>query len=119
MLFQFDWNVTQNENMADISGLQIAYKTWRLLQEGDARDARLPGINLSPRQLFFLNAAQVNVSGEERNLCCNSHIVNIYSAALLSTFATGSCKNAPVSFTYSICPSTYQLVNNLSDFHGV
>ncbi|KDR19260.1 Endothelin-converting enzyme-like 1 [Zootermopsis nevadensis] len=59
---QFDWNVTQNENMADISGLQIAYKTWKLLQEEDTPDPHLPGINLSPRQLFFLNAAQTYCS---------------------------------------------------------
>ncbi|XP_069672464.1 endothelin-converting enzyme-like 1 [Periplaneta americana] len=59
---QFDWNVTRNENMADISGLQIAYKAWRQMQEGDSPDPRLPGINLNPRQLFFLNAAQTYCS---------------------------------------------------------
>jgi hypothetical protein len=53
--------VTRNENMADISGLQIAYSAWRLLQEGETADPRLPGLNLNTRQLFFLNAAQVNV----------------------------------------------------------
>ena len=56
---QFDWNVTRNENMADISGLQIAYSAWRLLQEGEAADPRLPGLNLNTRKLFFLSAAQV------------------------------------------------------------
>jgi predicted metalloendopeptidase len=60
MFLQFDWNLTRNENMADISGLQIAYKTWSLLQEENDPDPRLPGINLNARQLFFLNAAQVN-----------------------------------------------------------
>jgi hypothetical protein len=45
--------------MADISGLQIAYKTWSLLQDEYEPDPRLPGINLNARQLFFLNAAQV------------------------------------------------------------
>jgi hypothetical protein len=47
--------------MADISGLQIAYSAWRLLQEGETADPRLPGLNLNTRQLFFLSAAQVNV----------------------------------------------------------
>jgi len=47
--------------MADISGLQIAYSAWNLLQEEDAADPRLPGLNLNTRQLFFLSAAQVNV----------------------------------------------------------
>jgi hypothetical protein len=51
--------------MADISGLQIAYKTWSLLQEEYEPDPRLPGINLNARQLFFLNAAQVNQMREE------------------------------------------------------
>jgi hypothetical protein len=60
-LLQFDWNLTRNENMADISGLQIAYKTWGLLQEEYDPDPRLPGINLNARQLFFLNAAQVKI----------------------------------------------------------
>ncbi|PNF32145.1 hypothetical protein B7P43_G02843 [Cryptotermes secundus] len=59
---QFDWNLTRNENMADISGLQIAYKTWSLLQEEHEPDPRLPGINLNARQLFFLNAAQTYCS---------------------------------------------------------
>ncbi|PSN56045.1 hypothetical protein C0J52_11802 [Blattella germanica] len=65
---KFDWNVTRNENMADISGLQIAYKAWRNLQEAEPPDARLPGINLNTRQLFFLNAAQTycsNLSPED------------------------------------------------------
>ncbi|XP_068084571.1 neprilysin-1-like [Anabrus simplex] len=57
---QFDWNVTRNENMADISALQIAYSAWRTLHEemGTAIDPRLPGIKLDARQLFFVNAAQ-------------------------------------------------------------
>jgi predicted metalloendopeptidase len=67
VLSQFDWNVTRNEDMADISGLQIAYRAWSSLQEGDAADLRLPGLNLNTRQLFFLNAAQVNVHDELRN----------------------------------------------------
>lgn len=72
--FQFDWNMTRNENMADISGLQIAYKTWRLLQEGDAPDPRLPGLNLNTRQLFFLNAAQVHMRHKLRKRCHDSCI---------------------------------------------
>jgi hypothetical protein len=47
--------------MADISGLQVAYSAWKLLQEGETADPRLPGLNLNTRQLFFLSAAQVNV----------------------------------------------------------
>lgn len=54
---QFEWNITKNENMADISGLQLAYQAWETDTEG--KEATLPGINLNAQQLFFLNAAQV------------------------------------------------------------
>jgi hypothetical protein len=72
--------------MADISALQIAYQTWRLLQEGDDPDARLPGINLNARQLFFLNAAQVHLSGLIQELYHESNITNFHFK-LLSIFA--------------------------------
>nr|CAD7409676.1 unnamed protein product [Timema poppensis] len=57
---QFDWNMTRNENMADISGLNIAYQTWQTLRESSANptDPKLPRVNLNPRQMFFLSAAQ-------------------------------------------------------------
>ncbi|RZF42294.1 hypothetical protein LSTR_LSTR003912 [Laodelphax striatellus] len=55
---QFDWNITRNENMADISGLQMAYETWLQLQDKH-RDPSLSSLNLKPTQLFFLHAAQV------------------------------------------------------------
>ncbi|CAG2064089.1 unnamed protein product, partial [Timema podura] len=57
---QFDWNMTRNENMADISGLNIAYQTWQTLRESSANptDPKLPRVNLNTRQMFFLSAAQ-------------------------------------------------------------
>ncbi|KAG8247652.1 hypothetical protein J6590_056435 [Homalodisca vitripennis] len=59
---QFDWNITRNENMADVSGLQIAYETWRSLPD-HMGDFRLPGLTaLSPTQLFLLQAGQVYCS---------------------------------------------------------
>lgn len=45
--------------MADVSGLQVAYETWQSIQEG-LGDQVLPGLNLSPSQLFFIYAGQVN-----------------------------------------------------------
>lgn len=60
MIFQFDWNVTRNENVADIGALQISYKTWHTLTNG--KDRSLPGLEgLRPSQLFFISAAQVNI----------------------------------------------------------
>ncbi|KAL0269471.1 UNVERIFIED_CONTAM: hypothetical protein PYX00_007186 [Menopon gallinae] len=58
---QFDWNVTKNENMADISGLQLAYHAWETVI-GFENEPALPGIQLNARQLFFLNAAQTYCS---------------------------------------------------------
>lgn len=50
--------MTKNENVADISGLQIAHKTWHTLTNG--KDRSLPGLEgLRPSQLFFISAAQV------------------------------------------------------------
>ncbi|XP_071650462.1 neprilysin-1 isoform X1 [Temnothorax longispinosus] len=56
---QFDWNMTKNENVADIGALQIAHKTWYTLTNG--KDRSLPGLEgLRPSQLFFISAAQVH-----------------------------------------------------------
>lgn len=58
---QFDWNMTKNENVADIGALQIAHKTWHTLTNG--KDRSLPGLEgLRPNQLFFISAAQVTRS---------------------------------------------------------
>ncbi|XP_046614383.1 neprilysin-3-like isoform X1 [Neodiprion virginianus] len=65
--FQFDWNVTRNENMADIGALQISYQAWQTLTNG--KDRTLPGLQaLRPSQLFFIAAAQPycsNVTAED------------------------------------------------------
>jgi predicted metalloendopeptidase len=82
MFSQFDWNLTRNENMADISGLQIAYKTWSLLQEEHDPDPRLPGINLNARKLFFLNAAQVKMHEKIGNLRQESHVMSVHYCVL-------------------------------------
>jgi predicted metalloendopeptidase len=82
MFLQFDWNLTRNENMADISGLQIAYKTWSLLQEENDSDPRLPGINLNARQLFFLNSAQVKMHKKLGNPCHESHVMSLHYCVL-------------------------------------
>ncbi|XP_018056430.1 PREDICTED: neprilysin-1-like [Atta colombica] len=55
---EFDWNMTKNENVADIGALQIAHKTWHILTNG--KDRSLPRLEgLRPSQLFFISAAQV------------------------------------------------------------
>ncbi|KAG5896571.1 hypothetical protein JTB14_010399 [Gonioctena quinquepunctata] len=55
-----DGYLTQGENIADNGGLKQAYRayeTW--LHNNPDADENLPGMNLTNRQLFFLNFAQV------------------------------------------------------------
>ncbi|XP_059477136.1 endothelin-converting enzyme homolog isoform X2 [Neocloeon triangulifer] len=66
---EFDWNITINENMADISGLHIAYEAWRREQlHLGFSDPTLPNVDLKKEQLFFVSAAQTycsNLSAED------------------------------------------------------
>ncbi|KAK0089205.1 hypothetical protein PV325_008517 [Microctonus aethiopoides] len=63
---QFDWNVTRNENVADIGAIQISYQMWHMYTNG--RDLTLPKLEaLRPSQLFFISAAQIyclNITAE-------------------------------------------------------
>ncbi|KAG7200209.1 hypothetical protein KM043_000641 [Ampulex compressa] len=69
---QFDWNVTRNENVADIGALQISYKTWHTLTNG--KDRSLPGLEgLRPSQLFFISAAQTYCS----NMTAEAYILSV------------------------------------------
>ncbi|XP_076284156.1 neprilysin-1 isoform X4 [Lasioglossum baleicum] len=69
---QFDWNVTRNENVADIGALQISFKTWHTLTNG--RDRSLPGFEgLRPSQLFFISAAQTYCS----NMTAEAYILSV------------------------------------------
>lgn len=69
---QFDWNVTRNENVADIGALQISHKTWHTLTNG--RDRSLPGLEgLRPSQLFFISAAQTYCS----NMTAEAYILSV------------------------------------------
>lgn len=49
--------------MADVGGLQTAYQTWRNLQKDNVQNLKgmqaLTGVPLSPKQLFFVIAAQM------------------------------------------------------------
>ncbi|XP_026273433.2 endothelin-converting enzyme 2 isoform X2 [Frankliniella occidentalis] len=53
----FDWNVTSNENLADIGALQVSYDAWLDLHRANP-DFRLPSVDLTPHQLFFVGVAQ-------------------------------------------------------------
>ncbi|XP_047359267.1 neprilysin isoform X2 [Vespa velutina] len=69
---QFDWNVTRNENVADIGALQISHKTWHSLTNG--KDRSLPGLEgLRSSQLFFISAAQTYCS----NMTAEAYILSV------------------------------------------
>jgi hypothetical protein len=79
--------------MADISGLQIAYNAWRLLQEGDSADPRLPGLKFNTKQLFFLSAAQVNVhdvthrlSGAMNRKCTSICLIIVWVSNIIRSY---------------------------------
>ncbi|GMS83797.1 hypothetical protein PENTCL1PPCAC_5972 [Pristionchus entomophagus] len=50
---------TKGENIADNGGLKQAYKAWKRYEKSHSKPPRLPGVNLTHDQLFFLNYAQI------------------------------------------------------------
>lgn len=67
-------NRTIYENIADNVGLEIAYKTYKKISQNDT-ELRLPGLNFSADQLFWISAAQSYCTGygEERLKYVLSH----------------------------------------------
>ncbi|XP_066245924.1 neprilysin-4-like [Euwallacea similis] len=61
-----DGYLTQGENIADNGGLKESFKAYEAwLRRNEASDETMPGLNLTAKQLFFLNFAQV-WCGQER-----------------------------------------------------
>lgn len=56
--FEIDDVITKNENLADISGLRAAFRSYRRWEEREGVEPRLPALPLTPHQLFFVSAAQ-------------------------------------------------------------
>ena len=59
---QFNGEYTLAENIADNGGLKFGYAAY-LSEKAKAQKAeqKLPGLNLSPQQLFFVGFAQVTI----------------------------------------------------------
>lgn len=59
-----DGNLTQNENLADIAGLQVAFSAYRKYRLAASKEdlkaeRRIPGLVLTLEQAYFLTVAQV------------------------------------------------------------
>jgi neprilysin len=49
---------TQGENIADNGGVLVAYNAYLKWVEKNGEESKLPGLNYSPKQLFWINLAQ-------------------------------------------------------------
>ncbi|OXA60339.1 Phosphate-regulating neutral endopeptidase [Folsomia candida] len=62
MYFQVDGNLTQNENLADIAGLQVAFSAYQkhFAKSGGEwmEKMKLPGLRFSRDQMYYLSVAQ-------------------------------------------------------------
>ena len=66
LCFQFNGEFTLGENIADNGGLKLGYSAY-LSEEAKCpgKEPKLPGLDLSPQQLFFVGFAQVRSGPNE------------------------------------------------------
>lgn len=50
---------TQGENIADNGATKYPYRAYKRWVEKNGAELRLPGLNYSPEQLFWISAAQI------------------------------------------------------------
>lgn len=72
---------TLGENIADNGGLKTsyeAYQSWLKTHRHSEIEARLPGLNTTEKQLFFLSFAQVSETSNYTYL----YYINMFSIAI-------------------------------------
>ncbi|XP_021015784.1 membrane metallo-endopeptidase-like 1 isoform X1 [Mus caroli] len=115
MIYQygnFSWELADNqnvngfstlgENIADNGGVRQAYKAYlRWLADG-GKDQRLPGLNLTYAQLFFINYAQVWCGSYRPEFAVQSIKTDVHSP--LKYRVLGSLQNLPGFSEAFHCP---------------
>nr|XP_034349315.1 membrane metallo-endopeptidase-like 1 isoform X3 [Arvicanthis niloticus] len=115
MIYQygnFSWDLANNqnvngfstlgENIADNGGVRQAYKAYlQWLAEG-GKDQRLPGLNLTYAQLFFINYAQVWCGSYRPEFAIQSIKTDVHSP--LKYRVLGSLQNLPGFSEAYHCP---------------
>lgn len=59
MPFQLNGIRSQGENIADNGGLKQAYLAYNTLIESQGEEAKLPGLDFTGRQLFWISSANI------------------------------------------------------------
>ncbi|KAF5284505.1 hypothetical protein FQR65_LT13521 [Abscondita terminalis] len=94
---------TQGENIADNGGIKQAYKAYmKWFKENPTADETLPGLNISNKQLFFLNFAQVWCGSARPEATRNKIKTAVHSPGRFRVIGT-LCNSRDFSEAYN-CP---------------
>ena len=108
-LLQLNGLTTEGENIADNGGLKMSYRAYKKwLKDNDDRDVRLPGLELSNDQMFFLAFAQVRRFMSVIQMCFSVVCDFLVSDVCLS-FSLGAApsrQNAPCKTSQQTCTPT-------------
>ncbi|XP_064650696.1 neprilysin-1-like [Lineus longissimus] len=74
--------LTQGENIADNGGLKEAFRAYQKWVQEHGPEQRLPGLNLTQTQLFFLNFAQIWCSNARPEMARNHILADNHSPTM-------------------------------------